>query len=90
MIPKIIHYIWVGNNPKPQFVLDCIETWKQHLPDYEIMEWGNDCLETINNTYVNEAIKNKKWAFASDYIRLYALYNYGGIYLDSDVEVTQS
>jgi len=90
LIPKIIHYVWVGNNPKPQFVLDCIDTWKKHLPDYEIMEWGNDCLDEINNTYVTEAIKNKKWAFASDYIRLYALYNYGGIYLDSDVEVTQS
>ncbi len=90
MIPKIIHYVWVGNNPKPQFVLDCIATWKKHLPDYEIMEWGNECLNNINNTYVNEAYQNKKWAFVSDYIRLYALYQHGGIYLDTDVEVTQS
>lgn len=90
MIPKIIHYIWVGNNQKPQFVLDCIETWKKHLPDYEIMEWGNDCLKNIDNAYVHEAYENKKWAFVSDYIRLYALYKHGGIYLDTDVEVTQN
>lgn len=90
MIPKIIHYVWVGHKPKPQFVLDCIDTWKQHLPDYRIIEWNNDSLGKMDNSYLKEAIENKKWAFASDYIRLYALYNYGGIYLDSDVEITQS
>ncbi|EKT54174.1 glycosyltransferase family 32 protein [Providencia burhodogranariea] len=90
MIPKIIHYIWVGDNQKPQFVLDCIATWKKYLPDYEIMEWGNECLKIIDNAYAHEAYENKKWAFVSDYIRLYALYKHGGIYLDTDVEVTKN
>ncbi|MEY1579355.1 glycosyltransferase family 32 protein [Providencia manganoxydans] len=90
MIPKIIHYVWVGNNPKPQFVLDCIDTWKKHLPDYRIIEWNNDSLEKMDNPYLKEAIENKKWAFASDYIRLFALYHHGGIYFDTDVEVTNS
>lgn len=90
IMPKIIHFIWVGNQPKPELVLACIESWRQWLPDYEIMEWGNQDLEKIDNQYVTEAFEAKKWAFVSDYLRLYALYNYGGIYLDSDVRVTKS
>ncbi|CDH04386.1 glycosyl transferase [Xenorhabdus bovienii] len=90
MIPKKIHYVWVGDKPKPQFVLDCIQTWKKFLPDYEIVEWGNQSLEGIHNDYVDEAFKHKKWAFVSDYLRLFALYNEGGIYLDTDVEVTNN
>lgn len=87
MIPKKIHYVWVGDKPKPELVLKCIASWKKHLPDYEIIEWGNDFLNTINNKYVQEATLAKKWAFVSDYIRLYALYHQGGIYLDTDVIV---
>ncbi|MBN6071201.1 glycosyl transferase [Aggregatibacter actinomycetemcomitans] len=89
-IPKKIHYIWVGTKEKPQLVIDCINSWKAILPDYEIIEWNNDSLKKINNDYASEAYKNKKWAFVSDYLRLYALYHEGGIYLDSDVEVTQN
>ncbi|WP_252182511.1 glycosyltransferase [Citrobacter sp. wls710] len=89
LIPKKIHYIWVGNKPKPPFVLECIATWKKFLPDYEIIEWSNECLDSIKNTYAIEAYKNEKWAFVSDYIRLHALYHHGGIYLDTDVEVTK-
>ncbi|CDH34203.1 glycosyltransferase family 32 protein [Xenorhabdus bovienii] len=90
MIPKKIHYVWVGDKPKPKFVSDCIETWKKSLPDYEIIEWNNDSLKNIKNNYMEEAFINKKWAFVSDYIRLYALYHEGGIYLDTDVEVTKN
>lgn len=90
MIPKKIHYVWVGDKPKPQFVLDCIETWKRLLPDYDIFEWGNESIKHIKNKYMLEAIHQRKWAFASDYIRLYALYHEGGIYLDTDVEVTNN
>lgn len=90
VIPKIIHYVWVGNTSKPDFVMHCIDSWKRFLPDYEIIEWNNDSLTNINNAYVNEAFANKKWAFVSDYLRLYALYNYGGIYLDSDCEITKN
>lgn len=90
MIPKKIHYVWVGNNPKPALVLKCIDSWKEHLPDYEIIEWGNDAISLIDNQYLREAYQHQKWAFVSDVIRLYALYHHGGIYLDTDVEVRQS
>lgn len=90
MIPKIIHYVWVGDKEKPEFVLKCIESWKKYCPDYEIIEWDNEKFEKIKNEYSQQAFENKKWAFVSDYIRLYALYNYGGVYLDTDVEITQN
>lgn len=90
MIPKKIHYVWIGDKPKPKFVLECIDTWKKYLPDYQLIEWNNESIKKIKNNYMEEAIKNKKWAFASDYIRLYALYHEGVLYLDTDVEVTQN
>lgn len=90
MIPKKIHYIWIGNQPKSELILNCIASWQKYLPDYEIIEWNNDSLAIFNNAYVTEALANKKWAFVSDYIRLYALKTEGGIYLDSDVEVTKN
>ena len=90
MIPKKIHYVWVGTAEKPDSVIKCIESWKKYCPDYEIIEWGNEEFEKIKNKYARQAFENKKWAFVSDYIRLYALYNHGGIYLDTDVEITQN
>ena len=90
MIPKILHFVWVGDKPKPELVLKCIESWKKYCPDYEIKEWGNDCLKDIDNAYVKEAFEAKKWAFVSDYIRLFALKKYGGFYVDSDLEITQN
>lgn len=90
MIPKIIHYVWVGDKEKPDSVYKCIESWKKFCHDYEIIEWDNEKFKKIKNTYSTQAFENKKWAFVSDYIRLYALYNYGGIYLDTDVEITQN
>lgn len=89
-IPKIIHYCWFGSNPKNELILKCIESWKKYLPDYEVREWNDDDLKNCQNKYVMEALTCKKWAFISDYFRLYALYNYGGIYLDSDNEVFKS
>lgn len=89
MIPKIIHYVWVGNQPKPDLVTKCIASWKSRLPDYQIKEWGNKDLTKIDNLYVKEAFKAQKWAFVSDYLRLYALYHHGGIYLDTDIIITQ-
>lgn len=90
MIPKIIHYVWVGNSEKPELVHRCIASWKRHLPDYEIKEWGNDSLADVKVKYVHEAFKMKKWAFVSDYLRLYALHKFGGFYFDTDLEVTAS
>ena len=89
-IPKILHFIWLGNNEKPKQVLDCIESWKKFCPDYEIKEWNDEILEEIDNQFAKEAYEVKKYAFASDYLRLYVLKKYGGIYLDTDVELTQS
>lgn len=89
-IPKIIHYCWFGGNPKPQLVLDCIESWKKYCPDYEIREWNEGNFDIHSAKYVEEAYEAKKWAFVSDYVRLYALNNYGGVYLDTDMELLKS
>lgn len=87
MIPKIIHYVWVGGNPKPKNIQRCMKTWQKHLQDYQIIEWNEDNLDIHENKYVEQAYKAKKWAFVSDYIRAKAVYEMGGIYLDTDVLV---
>ena len=86
-IPKIIHYCWFGRNPLPQSVLECMKSWKEHLGDYELVLWNEDNFDITSNQYVYEAYQSKKWAFVSDYVRLHALYNFGGVYMDTDVEV---
>lgn len=90
MIPKIIHYCWLSGNELPDKTLRCISSWKKYLPDYEIMLWDLSRFDINRLNWTREAYENKKFAFASDYIRFYALYNYGGIYLDSDVEVLRN
>lgn len=90
MIPKIIHYVWVGDNPKSELINKCIHSWKKYCPNYTIMEWNNDTIKEIKNDYLHEAFNCKKWAFVSDYLRLYALNKYGGFYFDTDLELTQS
>lgn len=91
MIPKKIHYCWFGEKPKSKEVLAFIETWKQVMPDYVIKEWNEDNFDIKNScNYVREAYNEKKFAFVSDFVRIYALYNEGGIYLDTDVEVLKS
>jgi hypothetical protein len=87
MIPKIIHWCWLSDDPYPPKVRQCIASWHKVLPDYEIILWDKNRFPLNSNTWVKEAFYAKKYAFAADYIRLYAIYNYGGIYLDSDVEV---
>lgn len=86
-IPKIIHYCWFGKNEKPNIVRKCIETWRNILSDYQIIEWNEESFDVNSNNFVREAYESGKFAFVSDYVRVYALYNYGGIYLDTDVEV---
>lgn len=90
MIPKIIHYTWFSNDPYPQMIQDCMDSWKEQLPDYEFVHWDMEKIKEIDNVFLKEALQNKKWAFAADYVRLYALYNFGGIYLDTDVLVYKS
>lgn len=87
MIPKVIHYCWFGRNPLPKDAVKCIESWKKHLPDYEIKEWNEDNFDIDICSYVRQAYDAKKYAFVSDYARFYILYQYGGIYFDTDVEV---
>lgn len=90
MIPKVIHYCWFGKNKLSKSAKKCIKSWKKHLPNYEIIEWNENNFDINCNEYVREAYKSKKYAFVSDYARIYALYNYGGIYMDTDVEVIKS
>lgn len=90
MIPKIIHYCWFGKNPLPELAVKCIESWKKYLPDYEIKEWNEDNFDVNIVPYTAEAYKAKKYAFVSDYARFWILYNYGGLYFDTDVEVIKN
>ena len=87
MIPKVIHYCWFGRGEKSNLIKKCIKSWHKYCPDYEIIEWNEDNFDINCNTFVRQAYECKKWAFVSDYVRLYALYNYGGVYMDTDVEV---
>lgn len=86
-IPKIIHYCWFGRGEKPKIVQNCIKSWKKHLPEFLLIEWNEDNFDIHINPYVEEAYNAKKFAFVSDYARLFALYKVGGVYLDTDVEV---
>ena len=90
MIPKLIHYSWFSGEPYPQHIKELMATWKIYLPDYEFMLWDASKLATVNNTFANEAVSVRKWAFAADFIRLYAVYHYGGIWLDTDIEMFKS
>lgn len=86
-IPKKIHYCWFGRGEKPELVKKCMESWKKFCPDYKIIEWNEDNIDISANQYAKEAYEKKKYAFVADYARLYVLYNEGGIYMDTDVEV---
>lgn len=87
MIPKVIHYCWFGRGKMPEMALKCIASWKKYCPDYEIKEWNEDNFDLDLYPYAREAYDNRKFAFVTDVVRLYALYHEGGIYMDTDVEV---
>lgn len=86
-IPKIIHYCWFGNQPKPSFVDESIACWRKIVPQYEILEWNENNFNIGMNDYVRQAYETGMFAFVSDYARLYAMLHHGGIYLDTDVEL---
>lgn len=90
MIPKIIHYCWFGRGEMPPSVVECMDSWRIHMPDYEIRLWDEDNFDVDSVRYTREAYSQKKYAFVSDYVRLYALYREGGLYLDTDVMVLKS
>lgn len=89
MIPKKIHYCWFGEKKKKALILKCIASWKQYFPDYEIIEWNENNFDVHQCKYVEQAYKQKKWAYVSDYARMKILDLYGGIYFDTDVEVVR-
>lgn len=86
-IPQIIHYCWFGGNPMPELVEKCIASWKKYCPDYQFMRWDESNFDIDSYCYTKEAYKEKKWAFVSDVARLHALVEYGGVYLDTDMEL---
>lgn len=90
MIPKIVHYCWLSNDPMPEESIRYIDSWRQLLPDYRFILWNRDNFDIDSVPWVKESFDNKKYAFAADYIRLFAIYNYGGFYLDSDIELKKS
>lgn len=90
MIPKKIHYCWFGRKPLPNDVKKCIKSWKKYAPDYEIIEWNEDNFDVNCHPFSKAAYENKAWAFVSDYARLKIIYDNGGIYLDTDVELIKS
>ena len=87
MIPKVIHYCWFGRGKMPPLALNCIASWKKYCPDFQIKEWNEDNFDLDLFPYAREAYDNKKFAFVTDVVRLYALYHEGGVYMDTDVEV---
>ena len=88
-IPKIIHYCWFGNGEKSELIQKCMDSWKKYAPDFEIMEWNESNCDIHTNRYVEEAYEKKQYAFVSDYFRLKALYDHGGVYMDTDMELHQ-
>jgi len=89
MIPKKIHYVWVGGQQKPKAIQKCMKTWQKHLSGFEIIEWNEKNFDINSHPFAKAAYEAKKWAYVSDYIRAYVIYNEGGIYLDTDVIVLE-
>lgn len=87
MIPKVIHYCWFGRGAKPRMARKCIASWKQYMPDYEVKEWNEDNYDVNHNAYTARAYAARKYAYVSDYARMWILYNEGGLYFDTDVEL---
>lgn len=87
MIPKILHACWFGGKPIPEEAQKYIDTWKKYNPEYEIKIWNEQTFDITSNQYAYEAYQNRKFAFVTDYVRLKVLYDFGGIYMDTDVEV---
>ncbi len=90
MIPKLIHYCWFGRGEMPELARNCIASWRKLLPDYELMLWNEDNFDVDSLKFTRQAYAKRKFAFVTDYVRLYALKHYGGLYMDTDVEVVRS
>lgn len=89
-IPRVIHLIWFGGNAFSPIVQRCVDSWKEKAPEYEIKLWNEESFDINCNSFVKEAYESKMWAFVSDYVRVYALYYFGGVHIDADVEVLRN
>ena len=89
-IPKVIHYCWFGGNPLPKSAEKCIKSWQKYCSNYEIKRWDESNFDVTCNEYCKFCYENKKWAFLTDYIRLKVIYDNGGVYLDTDVELLKN
>lgn len=87
MIPKIIHYCWFGGKPLPKKLETYLESWRRHCSDYEVRVWNETTFDIESHPFTKSAYEAKKYAYVSDYVRAYALYHFGGVYLDTDVEI---
>ena len=90
IIPKKIHYMWLGGNPMPEKIKQCVNSWKRYCPDYEIIKWDESNYDVHKNIFVSQAYDNKRYGFVPDYARIELLYEYGGIYMDTDVELQKN
>ena len=90
MIPKVIHYCWFGKKELPVKLKKCIDSWSREMSDYQIIKWDESNFDVESTKWTSQAYSEKKYAFVSDYVRLLVLYEYGGIYLDTDVMVKKS
>ncbi len=89
-IPKVIHYCWFSGEEMPPFIKQCMDSWSKYLPDYKLRLWDSSSFDFDSVPFVRDAYKARKWAFVTDYVRLYALYTEGGIYMDTDIKVMKS
>ena len=90
MIPKTIHYVWMGKGKKNSVIKRCMKTWNKHLKGYKIIEWNEENFDINSHPFVKKAYESRKWAFVSDYVRFYAIYKYGGVYFDTDIIMINS
>lgn len=90
MIPKIIHYTWFSGEAFPKEIAECIASWHRHMPDWEYRLWDAEAIKDIDIPFMQEALQEHKWAFAADVVRIWTVYHYGGIYLDTDAMVYRS
>ena len=90
MIPKLLHFVWLSGDPLPPLIEQCRKSWEKWLPEYEWVLWDKKKIEGIENEWLKQTLETGNWAFATDFLRIYALYHHGGIYLDADVEVIGS
>lgn len=90
MIPKKIHYCWFSGEPFPEKVVECMNSWHKYMPEWEFVLWDYEKVSQIDSVWLKECLQEKQWAFAADFVRIYALFHEGGVYLDTDVEVYKS